>query len=266
MDSILQTVGTTVLEYHNHKIIIAEWSLVGPILKKWSRNREADSLRVQEIANHVCEGEFVPPVLHVADLKEEGLVCYDGNHRRAAFMQVSLPTGFKVVLDVLCNATQRSTFECFENLNKCVQVPAIYVDDSDESHSVKEDILCVVQRFEKEYKPFLSTSNRPNAPNFNRDNFVDELYNFWKHHHGTFSVAEIELGLRDLNSLYTNKKIDPHTSKMKSSVLKKCQQYKFWLFKERHLNTDQLKQVLQSKESTNRTLLSGLAHYLRTAG
>ena len=266
MDSILQSIGTTVLEYHNHKIIIAEWSLVGPILKKWSRNREADSLRVQEIANHVRQGGFVPPVLHVADLKEEGLVCYDGNHRRAAFMQVSLPVGFKVVLDVLCNATQRSTFECFENLNKCVQVPAIYVDDNDDNHRVKEDILSVVQRFEKEYKPFLSTSNRCNAPNFNRDHFVDELYDFWKDYHGTFSIAEIESGLRDLNSLYSNKKIDLHTDKMKSSVLKKCQKHQFWLFKERRLNTDHLKQVLQTKESNNRTLLAGLAHYLRTGG
>jgi len=237
-----------VLEHHNHKTTVAERTLVGATLKKWSRSREADDLRVQEIAKHVRQGGFVPPVLHVADLKEEGLVCYDGNHRQAAFVQVSLPPGFKVVLDVLCNATQRSTFECFESLNKCVQVPATYVDDSEESRHVKEDTLRVVQRFEKEYRHFLSTSNHPSKPSFNRDRSVDQLHSFWNDHHGTFNVEEIEVGLRELSSLYVKKKVDPRASNTKANVLKKYQQYQFWLFKDRRLSTNQLAQVLRTKQ------------------
>jgi hypothetical protein len=248
MDSILQSIGTTVLEYHNHKVVIADWSLVGPILKKWSRNRDADELRVQEIANHILSGGFVPPILHVADLDSEGLVCYDGNHRRSAFMKVPLPPDFKVVLDILCKATQRGVFECFENINKSVQVPAIYTDDTS-STSVKQDILSVVQQFEKQYKAFVSTSNRPNAPNFNRDILIETLYNFWKDHQGTYSVKDIQEALKILNTLYDTRKIDPGINRIRSSTLRKCQQHHFWIFKDRLLNTEHLQNVLENKYS-----------------
>lgn len=246
MDSILQSIGTTVLEHHNHKVVVAEWSLVGPVLKKWSRNRDADERRVQDIMNHILTGGFVPPILHVADVIGEGLVCYDGNHRRAAFMKVPLPEGFKVVLDILCNATQRSVFECFENINKSVQVPAIYTEDIG-STSVKQDILGVVQQFERQYKAFVSTSNRPNAPNFNRDVFTEALYNFWKDHQGSYSVHDIHEALKLLNTLYDTGKINVRVNSMKPGTVKKCQQHHFWIFKDRHLNTEHLQNILNNK-------------------
>jgi hypothetical protein len=245
MDAILENVGRCVCQFADHKVIVAPWSLVRPVLKKWSRNRDADMSRVQEMRQYIDAGGFIAPFLHVADLMDEGLVCYDGNHRREAFSLCVLTEDFSVVLDVLCHATQDKVFHAFDVVNKAVQVPAMFVEE-DESH-LKQDILEVVRRFEQTYKSFCSTSSRCHAPQFNRDAFMDSLYNIYKEFQGRYTVKEIEAGLVRLNELYSTGKIP--TGKVRPAIVKKCKEQGLWIFKERTINMVDLTRAMTTTAS-----------------
>lgn len=184
----------------------------------------------------------------MAYVEGEGLVCFDGNHRREALSRMEWGDEFSVFLDVLLNATPRDIFCCFDALNKSVQVPLVFVDDN----NVREVVLGAVREFELLYKPFVSTSSRCHAPNFNRDAFVDALYDMYRSLEGKYSLPEIIAALHHLNREYGNGKFGPTRHNIKD----KCDKHSFWLFRERRINTDHVLLILQQKTSSS-VLMSG---------
>lgn len=176
MEVLLRKVGTFVASYGKHQLFLVEWDIVKQLIHKWSCNRDPDMRRVQEIRDHIVNGGYVPHILYIADA-EEGLVCYDGNHRREAFNLLETPP--QIILDVLCKATKKEIYQEFTNLNKSVQVPAMFVgDDGDnvEVLKVRDQITKLVRKYETDYKSFASTSSRCHAPNFNRDMLMENIF------------------------------------------------------------------------------------------
>ena len=51
---------------------------------------------------------YIPKMIHLAELNEEGLICYDGNHRREVFNL--LQKDFLCIIDIIFNATQEDVF------------------------------------------------------------------------------------------------------------------------------------------------------------
>ncbi len=245
MENLLNSIGTLVSKQGRHSTYIVEWNLVKPIIKKWSRNRDPDMSRVQEMLIRVQNGGYFPALLHLADLKEEGLVCYDGNHRREVLnhMTSGIP---RVIVDLLTSATQRDVYDAFDALNKSVQVPAIYFEDEQTTSRVKEEILELVKHYETRYKSHASSSPRCHAPQFNRDTFVENLHKIWKHFDNKVSIPEIQTALERLNELYSQGRLcKPHNSH-KPRVIEKCRESGLWLFIDRDILVEHVGSVLVS--------------------
>jgi hypothetical protein len=116
-----------------------------------------------------------------------------------------------------------------DNINKFVQLPALYLDQSIE---IKDQIITLVKKYEKEYKTFLSTSSICQRPNFNRDCFASNIDEIYKYFDNKISIDEITTLLIKLNDNYS--KADHPKANLK---LKKNAKYNFWLFLDERIIT-----------------------------
>jgi|TARA_R110000851_G_scaffold191515_3_gene342143 hypothetical protein len=72
MESIIQSFGTELYRDRNHvgyKVLVKHMI---PLWKKWSKNRDPDMERVNEIVE--C-GVYIPKFIHLAELEGEGHMC-----------------------------------------------------------------------------------------------------------------------------------------------------------------------------------------------
>jgi len=218
-----------------------KWSLVSPLCKKWSRNRDPDMGRVSEMHEYYKKGGYIPKLVHLAELEGEGLVCYDGNHRREVFNKFS---DEHVIIDVMFKASQKDVYDAFNNINKSVQLPAIYLEDQVTRGSL-EDIINLVKSYETKYKQFVSSSSRYHAPHFNRDSFVDNVHAVYKALAPKgITIKDISGALERLNKEYSQGNMcRPHSS-YKPHVLEKCQKFDFWLFLERVIPVEHVEKMI----------------------
>ncbi len=235
MEVIFDSLGLILYTENNHKCYSIQWKLIAPFCKKWSRNRNADSERVKEMIEFYNKGGYIPRMIHLAEIDEEGMVCYDGNHRKEVFNEC-MDESMLCIVDVMFNTTQNEVYKAFNNINKSVQLPAMYIDEVNETRkNVKSDIIKLVKHFETKYKPFLSTSSRCHAPNFNRDVLTDNIYEIYKSFGTAISIEQIGKLLNILNAEYSNERIcRPHSS-YKESVIEKCKKHNMWLFLEKQI-------------------------------
>jgi hypothetical protein len=237
-EPVISSLGRDLYTDHAHKGYLVKWQLIAPLCKKWSGNRDTDKSRVKEMIQYVASGGYVPKFIHVAELQDEGLVCYDGNHRREVFNSLEDPN-LQCVVDVLFCASQSDVLEAFNNINKSVQLPAIYLEDS----KVKDKLLALVRQYEQRYKPFLSASPRCHVPHFNRDMFTENLDQIYKSFQGLVTIDEISILLSQLNGEYSQERLcRPHNT-YKSNVVDKCRQYNFWLFLDRNICIEHVKNL-----------------------
>lgn len=228
---------------NNHKGFSVNWKDISGICKKWSGNREPDMNRVKDMEHFYKNGGYLPPIIHLACVDNEGLVCYDGNHRRCVFDNCKDEV-ITCIVDVIFNATSREIYDTFNNLNKSVSVPSIYLSNNDKKTTVKYQIIELVNKYEKNYKSMVSSSSRCRSPNFNRDNFIENIYEIYESFDGTLSIDEIERYLVTLNTEYANgHKCRPHSS-YSSKVIDKCRKNNLWLFLDRTIPTEHIHQLL----------------------
>lgn len=245
MISIFNNLGKQIYSANAHTGFVIKWSLVSPLCKKWSRNRDSDQDRVDEMIEHYTRGGYLPRIIHLAEIKGEGLVCYDGNHRREVLDKCH--DDQECVVDVMFDATQADVYKAFANVNKAVQVPAIYIEDqSGADNSIKNDILQAVKEFEKQYKMYLSTSPRCHAPHFNRDTFTDNLFAIYNAFKGQVSVDKLIEALKRLNIEYSKGRICRVHEGYKSSVIDKCKKGGLWLFLEKTIPVEHVERVLRA--------------------
>lgn len=252
MDQIFKSLGKELYVEKNHRGYLIQWNMVAPLCKKWSRNRDADQERVEEMLAYFKKGGYIPRIIHLAEVSGEGVVCYDGNHRREVFTRCK-DEDITCIIDIMFNATQNDVYTAFNNINKSVQLPAIYLEDSNNGNQgVKEDILNLVREYEVKHKPFLSTSSRCHAPHFNRDAFVDNVDQIHKSLGGAISISEIKRALDMLNIEYANGNMcRPHSS-YKSHVLDKCRKHNLWLFVDKTIPCEHVQRVLKISNSRSR--------------
>ena len=210
-------------------------------LKLWSRNRPADELRVAEIREIIKKTEHVDGTIRVAFIKDEGLVCYEGNHRRMALIP-----GVLVIVDILWDVDQDRVVEEFVHVNRAVSVPDLYTSvDMDATAKLK--IVQYVSKLEAKYPKF-KTGNKPNRPNFNRDGLISDITKIWESI--GCSVDTLTAAITALNEKYTAK--DPEfvnmaRKKPSESIMKKCEDADFWLFAfDTSLNKTHIEKLLLS--------------------
>lgn len=247
MEPIFNSLGQKIYATNNHIGYLIQWKLIAPFCKKWSRNRDADPERIKEMIAHHQKGGYIPRMIHLAELLDEGIVCYDGNHRKEVFNSCN-DESIMCVVDIIFETTQKEIYKAFNNINKSVQLPAIYIEEEHNDNHVKDEILALVKHYELMYKALLSPSARCHAPHFNRDVFTDNIYNIWKSLGCVVGVGTIGAVLDKLNEEYANGRLCRPHSMYKLSVLEKCKKNKMWLFIERTIPIEHIEHVMKMME------------------
>lgn len=245
MEAIFDSLGQSIYNFNGHKGYMIQWKMIAPFCKKWSRNRDPDIERVNEMVEYYHKGGYIPRMIHLAELNDEGMVCYDGNHRKEVFNMCN-DEAVMCVVDVIFGATQNDVYKAFNNINKSVQLPAIYIEESSGENDVKAEIVKLVKEYETMYKPFLSTSARCHVPHFNRDAFTDNIYNIYKSLGSVVSIEQIGKLLEMLNSEYAQGRMCRPHSVYKQSILDKCKKHNMWLFIERTIPFEHIETLLNS--------------------
>lgn len=208
-------------------------------LKLWSRNRPVDEARVEEIREYISKTRHVDGTIRLAFIKGEGLVCYESNHRRMALIP-----GILVTVDILWDVTCERLIEEFIHINRAVSVPELYTE-IDMDATAKEKIAAYVKDMASfKYKAFVSTSARPNRPQFNRDVLTQEITKLWK---DIGCPVDVLLNAIDaVNDAYRDEKLGTDHTKIKSTkILEKCSKGGLWLFAfDTSLNKDHIEKVL----------------------
>lgn len=246
MEAIFDSLGQSIYDINGHKGYMIQWKLISPFCKKWSRNREPDMERVNEMVEYHHKGGYIPRMIHLAEVKDEGIVCYDGNHRKEVF-NICNDEGVVCVVDVMFDATQNKVYKAFNNINKSVQLPAIYIEEANDDNDVKAEIVKLVKVYETKYKPFLSTSARCHAPHFNRDSFTDNIYNIYQSFGKAVSIDEIGKLLEKLNNEYAHGRLCRPHSIYKQQLLDKCKKHNMWLFIEKSIPFEHVERLLHSR-------------------
>jgi hypothetical protein len=193
-------------------------------LKQWSKNRPADEERVSEIKQHYKETHHVDGTIRLAFINGEGLVCYESNHRRLALIE---EIEF-VLVDMLWDVTQKDIINEFTFINKAISVPELYVE-IDFDAVTREKIINFVKGWTVKYKAFISTSARPNRPQFNRDVLTQEITTLWKEFN--CPIEKLLKAIETLNDEYGHENFRFDHSNIKSpKILEKCKKGGLWLF------------------------------------
>lgn len=249
MEAVLSTLGREMYCDGRHRGFMVPWSLLSPLCRRWSRNRPPDSGRVDALVQHRLHGGYVPLLLHVAIVKEAtGLACYDGNHRREMLDRLMAEHGRDehVIVDVLTAATEEEVFAAFSAVNQAVSVPASYVEcveDNADKALIREQILELVKRYEKSYPSHVSSSPRFHAPHFNRDAFIDNVYDLYRAFERRITVPEIGGLLNVLNEWYSKERLCQAHAMYKSHVIDKCRKTGLYLFLDRAVPIAHVREV-----------------------
>jgi hypothetical protein len=188
-------------------------------IKRWKYNRPPDEDRVTEIRNHMLSSGRMDGIIYLACVNND-LVCYESNHRREALKNI--PTLATILVDVLWDATNETVKQEFIRLNKSVSVPELYL--SDDPLKVQAEIREVVDQFCKNYKTHKVNTNKPQRPNFNRDNITDEF---------TRLIQECQIDVQELIvrlEAYNKRLMIKSKDKLSSKIIDKCTESGLWLF------------------------------------
>ena len=263
MEVIFNSLGRLIYKQNNHNLYVIEWQKIAPLCKKWKRNRDCDKNRVDEMEVRYDEGVYIPKLIHLAELEDEGLVCYDGNHRRELFTRV-LKGGEECIVDVMFDASQEDVYTAFENINKSVQLPAIFLDDDVDNienieknggkMNLKNEILEMVRTYEVRYKPFLSTSSRCRAPQFNRDTFIENVHSIIRALDYKIDVGELHQCMIQLNKEYGKENMGRPHSVYSNRVIDKCNKYNFWLFLESTIPLEHIEKIHEQRKKIKKDI------------
>lgn len=250
MKALIESLGKPLYQQHDHYGYLIDWRLIAPICVKWSRNRDPDQTRIEEMYQFYLKGGYIPAVIHLAELNTEGLVCYDGNHRRELYNRLinqDEALRLAVMIDVVYQSNQNTIYDAFNALNRSIQVPAIYLEEQD-SKKINDELLKIVKSYETKYKKFLSTSSRCHPPHFNRDSLLDNLYEIYKAFNGKIDVGELMGLLEELNKAYASGDICRPHENYRENVINKCKEHGLWLFLERRIPFEHVYLLHQRKQ------------------
>lgn len=187
-------------------------------IKTWKYNRPPSDERIAEIRKWNEQFGRMDGVLNLAYVPQDGLVCFEGNHRRLALRGLNIC----VLADILWDVSDDIVMHEFRRINKSVSVPDLYVAETEAS--LKLEIENAVNAFRKMYPTHETTSARPQRPNFNRDGLVDQFTRIQRETGRT--VAEIVARLHELNAEYAQQ----DTTKLSAKCIEKCESTGLWLF------------------------------------
>lgn len=207
-------------EHGSHSVYWVPIKLFNTLkIKLWKYNRPPDKERVLEIREHMKKSGRMDGIIYLGYVDNQ-LVCYESNHRREALEGID--TLADVLIDIIWNATDEILKEEFIRLNKCVSVPELYIEQKSEidQHYLRK----VVNAFCETYKTHKTSSGKPQRPNFNRDNLLDDIYRIVRDNNIT--IDDLMVKLTDYNKQLLLK----DRSALSQKIIDKCTSSGLWLF------------------------------------
>lgn len=194
----------------------------------WKHNRPPDRTRVSEMVTHLKESNVCDGQILLAVINGE-CVCYDGAHRLYAIREYFPKGGVQV--RILYDSSEEEVRKEFIRINKSVPVPSLYFSDNEIVQRLTRIVHNVARGVAGNYPHFVSTSRKPQRPNFNRDHFTEELGEILRE---TLSSQDImELTEEMIGGWLTNVNDTLKTSSLRGvsqRIKDKCRQHNFYIF------------------------------------
>jgi hypothetical protein len=160
-------------------------------MENWKHNRPPDEVRVAEIESFIKKraNEILQPFYIHYNPKTDIYEILDGIHRYSAIKEVSEKNmeniSDKIVfIHLFIDLSYGTLIDIFQNLNKTVPVPELYIGQTQDNTNKKEIIEEISTEWKKMYKEHFSGSKTScQIPNIIRDSFIDilsELYTSYK--------------------------------------------------------------------------------------
>ena len=167
---------------------------------KWEYNRPPDEIRISDIIEYIDKGGPLDWIIYCTYISKIGemskIEVYDGMHRITAIKEyilffestknITCPLReSNILISIRINPTLGETIDAFQNINKCVSIPQLYIDNSNiisNFNDKKKIIEEVAQNWVKKFKTHFKSSMRTIIPNINRDNFIDiidKIYDYY---------------------------------------------------------------------------------------
>jgi hypothetical protein len=225
--------GKFICKQGEHYIYICDSVAITKNSKMWSKNRPCDSERVNELHQYIQDTGFIDGIIYFANIHGEGLVCYDGNHRREALSNSS--RSYKIIINVLEEPSFEYLCKKFISLNKCVPVTELFLDPIENTDIMKSTIMKATDYFCNLWKSHRKTSPNPNRPNFNRDQLQTKIINILDFYNISLETIDYDTILGYINDF--NKQIEMRRDNIRftKSMIDKCIHSGCYLFLEKQI-------------------------------
>lgn len=175
----MKSFGKIVVKFSTNIIIFdTDYEKIKDISQRWSKNRPADELRVQEIASqpNYLKKDYIDGIIY-SWYSCGKLFIYDGWTRFSA-VKLLYETKYinkNILLSVNFSKNEIEIQNHFTSINKAIPVPIFYIENDDSSIKKRIILEDTCKIFCESYKLFVSTSRKPRKPNFNRDQLFEIL-------------------------------------------------------------------------------------------
>lgn len=204
----------------------------------YNGNRMVDLIRIDEIKQYYIDNNLdtVPGLIYAWKKSASSkLIIFDGIHRIRACLMTGI--NMKILLSIYNTNDENDIKKEFENINKNFHVPALYFENDVNKKKFCENfvqILCDT------YPMFISTSKKPNKPNFNKNNFIE-------------FISELNIDFTDENTSKLLDTVSELNEKAKSVNMgikynQKCAKYGFYLF---NLERPEIKNYIENRLGNN---------------
>lgn len=203
------------------------------LVRIWKNNRPPDMQRVKEVKDYIKVKGMVDGQILLAIVNGE-CICYDGAHRLEASKQLFPEGGVQV--RIIYDSTDEEVKEEFYRINKSIPVPELYFSDDEISVKLMSNIQNITRGLCENYKAFVSTSRKPQRPNFNRDTFIENLSDILKKElqpERIMGLTENDIAkwLQMTNETIRQNHFNRNPRiKCSPKILSKCENQKFYLF------------------------------------
>lgn len=182
----------------------------------WIDNRPPDQTRINEIMKYYIENhiDIIPGIISIW-YNGTSYQIYDGIHRFLAAKD--LVKTMKCIIKITSTNNMRHIKKDFNNINNSVSLPSIYIEDNADKKFFCE---AIVNNLVIVFPTFVSSSKKPNKPNFNRDAIIDWL-------------SDLPITFSKDNVNFYNQHLSNINEKAKKELFgknKKCDEHSFYLF------------------------------------
>jgi hypothetical protein len=216
---------------------------------KWEYNRPPDQIRVSDISDYIYKGGPMDWIIYCTYISKIGEISkieiYDGMHRISAIQEyintyeITQNTrcplrDMSILISIRINPTLGETIDAFQNINRCVSIPDLYIDNSliiEGFNNKKYIIEEIVDDWAHKFKSHFKSSTRAVIPNINRDIFIDiidKIYDYYE----IKSKNQLE-NILNMTNLHIQKYI--LNIKYTENALNKCKKTGCYLFIMKHI-------------------------------